>query len=342
MVTDHAVAPARDADAPFSSGVRVPPLAWFLIKRIAQSVVVIFFVTLIVFGLLHALPGGPARGILGQQANPVQIAAFNRAQGFDRPLPEQYWLYLDRLVHGNLGESYKLNQSVIGLIGQRLPRTVLLSGLSTAAALLLAVPLGVWQAVRRRRAPDYVITGGAFVAYATPSFFLGLLLILVFAEKLTLFPPQAPQATSLGGILGDPRALVLPVLTGTAATVAVFSRYVRSSVLDNLAEDYTRTARAKGVAERRVVAIHILRNSLTSVITMLGYYIPVVFSGAIVIESIFNYPGMGLLFWQSAQTSDYPIELGVVLVIAVATVVGSLLADLLQAAADPRVRGSIR
>ncbi|MGH3406114.1 MAG: ABC transporter permease, partial [Streptosporangiaceae bacterium] len=119
-------------------------------------------------------------------------------------------------------------------------------------------------------------------------------------------------------------------------------RYVRSSVLDNLAEDYTRTARAKGVAERRVVGIHILRNSLTSAITMLGYYVPVVFSGAIVIESIYNYPGMGLLFWQAAQTSDYPIELGVVLVIAAATVAGSLLADLLQAVADPRVRGSIR
>jgi peptide/nickel transport system permease protein len=340
VIPDNAVAPARAAQ--ISPGIRVPPLAVFLAKRIAQAIVVIFFVTIIVFGLLHALPGGPARGILGQQANQEQIAAFNRAQGFTRPLPEQYWLYLDRLVHGNLGVSYKLNQSVASLIGERLPKTILLSGLSTLLALIIAVPLGVWQAVRRRRLPDFLITGSAFVAYATPSFFLALLLILVFAEKLTVFPPQAPQAATLSGILADPRALVLPVITGTVATVAVFSRYVRSSVLDNLAEDYTRTARAKGVTERRVVGLHILRNSLTAVITMLGYYIPVVFSGAIVIEAIFNYPGMGLLFWQSAQTSDYPVELGVVLVIAVATVAGSLLADLLQAAADPRVRGSIR
>jgi peptide/nickel transport system permease protein len=200
----------------------------------------------------------------------------------------------------------------------------------------------VLQAVRRRKVADHLITAVAFVAYATPSFFVALLLVLAFADKLSWFPPQAPQASTLGGILGDPRARVLPVLTGTIATVAVFSRYVRSAVLDNLSEDYTRTARAKGVRETRVVGIHVLRNSLTPVITMLGYYVPVVFSGAIVIEAIFNFPGMGLMFWNATQTSDYPTELGVVLVIAIATVVGSLLADLLQAAADPRVRGSLR
>jgi peptide/nickel transport system permease protein len=314
----------------------------FLIKRVLQALLVILLVTVIVFGLLHALPGGPARGILGQQATQAQINAFNQAQGFDKSLPEQYWLYLSRLLQGNLGESYKLNQSVASLIGQRLPRTLVLSGLSTLLALIIAVPLGVWQAVRRRRLADHLITAVAFVAYATPSFFVALLLVLAFADKLTWFPPQAPQANTIGGILADPRALVLPVLTGTIATVAVFSRYVRSAVLDNLSEDYTRTARAKGVREARVVGIHVLRNSLTPVITMLGYYVPVVFSGAIVIEAIFNFPGMGLMFWNATQTSDYPTELGVVLVIAIATVVGSLLADLLQAAADPRVRGSLR
>ncbi|MGD0554279.1 MAG: ABC transporter permease [Streptosporangiaceae bacterium] len=317
-------------------------MALFLVKRVLQALLVILLVTIIVFGLLHALPGGPARGILGQQATQAQINTFNQAQGFDKPLPEQYWLYLSRLLEGNLGESYKLNQSVASLIGQRLPKTLVLSGLSTLLALIIALPLGVWQAVRRRKLPDHLITAGAFVGYATPSFFVALLLITAFSDKLTWFPPQAPQASTLGGILADPRALVLPVLTGTIATVAVFSRYVRSAVLDNLGEDYTRTARAKGAKETRVVGIHVLRNSLTPVITMLGYYVPVVFSGAIVIESIFNFPGMGLMFWTAAQTSDYPTELGVVLIIAVATVTGSLLADLLQAAADPRVRGSLR
>ena len=337
----------REPGAPHLSGdarrrtPAVPPAVLFVIKRVLQSVAVILLVSVIVFGLLHALPGGPARGILGQQATLAQIQAFNKAQGFDKPIVEQYWLYLARLLHGNLGVSYKLNQSVGSLIAQRLPKTIVLSGLSTLLALIIAVPLGVWQAVRRQKLPDHVITAGAFVGYAMPSFFLALLLVIAFADKIRLFPPQAPQASTLAGILGDPRALVLPVVTGTVATVAVFSRYVRSAVLDNLAEDYTRTARAKGVAEVRVVAVHVLRNSLTPFITMLGYYVPVMFSGAIVIESVFNYPGMGLLFWNAAQTSDYPTELGVVLVIAVATVVGSLVADLLQALADPRVRGSI-
>jgi peptide/nickel transport system permease protein len=320
----------------------VPPLAIFLVKRLLQSVVVIFLVTIIVFGLLHALPGGPARGILGQQATQAQIDAFNTAQGFDKPLPVQYLEYLGRLLHGNLGESYKLNQSVASLIGQRLPKTLVLGAISTVLALIIAVPLGVWQAVRRRRLADHVITAGAFIAYAMPSFFVALVLIILFSDVWNVLPPLAPQASTVGGILADPRALVMPVLTGTIATVAVFSRYVRSAVLDNLSEDYTRTARAKGVAEQRVVSIHVLRNSLTPLITMVGYYVPVMFSGAIVIESIFNYPGMGLLFWNASQTSDYPIELGVVIVIAVATVVGSLLADLLQALADPRVRGGIR
>lgn len=317
-------------------------LGLFLVKRVLQAALVILLVSVIVFGLLHALPGGPARGILGQQATLDQISAFNHAEGFDKPLPEQYWLYLSRLLHGDLGQSYKLNQTVGSMIGQRLPKTLLLSGLSTLFALIFAVPLGVGQAVRRRKLPDHLITGAAFVGYATPSFFLALLLITAFSDKLTWFPPQAPQADSVGGILADPKALVLPVLTGTIATIAVFSRYVRSAVLDNLAEDYTRTARAKGARESRVVGIHVLRNSLTPVITMLGYYVPVVFSGAIVIESIFNYPGMGLMFWNAAQTSDYPTELGVMLVIAIATVTGSLLADLAQAVADPRIRGSLQ
>jgi len=320
----------------------VPPLVLFLVKRVLQSAVVIIGVSIVVFGLLHALPGGAARGILGQQATTAQIDAFNAAQGFTKPLLVQYLEYLGRLLHGNLGESYKLNQSVGSLIAQRLPKTLALGALSTVIALVIAVPLGVWQAVRRRRLPDHVITAGAFVVYAMPSFFVALVLIIVFSDVWNVFPPLAPQAATLGGILADPRALVMPVLTGTLATVAVFSRYVRSAVLDNLSEDYTRTARAKGIAEWRVVAVHVLRNSLTSLITMVGYYVPVMFSGAIVIESIFNYPGMGLLFWNATQTSDYPTELGVVLVISVATAAGSLLADLLQAVADPRVRGSLR
>lgn len=310
----------------------------YVVSRVGQAIVVIFVVTLIVFFLLHQIPGGPARGALGLQATPEQIAAFNQAQGFDRSLPEQYGRFLLRLLQGDLGDSFTLNQSVGDLIAQRLPKTLVLTVLYVLVALVIAVPLGMWQAARRGRVADYVTTGITFVLYSTPVFFLAFVLIIVFSQKIALFPAQAPQSDTLAGIFAEPGALVLPVATGAAASVAVFSRYMRSSVLDNLSEDYVRTARAKGASERQILRQHVLRNSLTSVVAMIGYYIPMVFGGAIVIESMFNYPGMGLLFWNAAQTRDYPILLGVVLVIAIATVLGSLLADVVQALIDPRTR----
>jgi peptide/nickel transport system permease protein len=310
----------------------------YVAGRLLQAVVVVLIVTVVVFVLLHSLPGGPARAILGIRATPEQMAAFDHEQGFDRPLVVQYLLYVERLLHGDLGRSYALNRDVADLVAERLPRTLLLTAVSTLVAVVVAVPLGVWQAVRRNRTGDYVVTALAFLAYSTPAFLLAFLAIMLFSQAVPLFPAQAPQADDLAGILAEPAGLVLPVLTGAVTAVASFSRYMRSSTLDNLAEDYVRTARAKGTAERRVVWLHVGRNSLTPVITMLGYHIPVLFGGALVTESIFNYPGMGLAFWNAAQVSDYPVLLGVVLVIAVATVAGSLLADLLQALVDPRVR----
>lgn len=314
----------------------------FVLQRIAQAVVVCVLVTVITFWLLHSLPGGPARGILGLKATTLQINEFNKVHGFNLPLPIQYWHYLVNVLHGNLGESYKLSEPVSALLGQRIPKTLLLTGMSTFLALLAAIPLGVWQARHRRRAAEYVTSSAVLVGYATPSFFLALVLVIVFAEKWPLLPPEAPQDASIGALLSHFSGLVLPIVTGAVTTMAAFSRYVRSSVLDNLGEDYVRTARAKGTSEGRVVWLHILRNSLTSLVALLGYYLPVLFGGAIVVESIYNYPGVGLLFWNAAQQSDYPTLLGVVLVISVATVVGSLVADLAQAAIDPRVRGALK
>lgn len=314
----------------------------YVIKRIIQALIVIFLVTVAVFGLLHALPGGPARGILGIKATPLQIAEFNRSHGFDRALPVQYWMYLDRVLHGNLGESYVLDQSVSSLLIERIPKTLVLTGLSTAIALVLAVPLGVFQARHRGGLRDSASTSVALIGYAMPSFFLALILVIVFAETFHIFPPEAPQTSSTLYLLEHLRALILPIATGAITTLAAFSRYCRSSVLDSLSEDYVRTAYAKGASERRVVWVHVLRNSVTSLVALLGYYLPVLFAGAVVVESIYNYPGVGLLFWNAAQESDYPVLLGVVLVISVATVIGSLGADLMQALVDPRVRGSLR
>ena len=310
----------------------------FIARRLAQSIVVVLLVTVIVFILLHLLPGGPARAQLGPRATAVAIDNFNHQMGYDRSVPVQYWTWLTQLATGNLGFSVKLNQSVLSLIGERLPKTLILTILSTVFALIVAIPLGVVQAVRRNRAADYAITFWAFVFYATPPFFLGVVLIVVFSVYLPILPAEAPQSSSLGVILSQPAGLILPVLTLGLLTIAQFSRYMRSSVIENLAEDYVRTARAKGAGERTVLVRHVLRNSLIPVATLLGLALPAIFSGALITEAVFNFPGMGDLFWTAAQTQDYPIMLGITVLVGLATVIGSLLADLAYAALDPRVR----
>ncbi len=317
------------------------PYLFFLLRRIGQALIVIFVVTVVVFALLQMLPGGPARGVLGVQATAEQIAQFNREQGYDRPVWEQYFLFLGRLLSGDLGQSFLLNMSVTDAITQRLPKTLLLTGLSLVIALIIAIPVGIFQAVRRNKGADYTLSTLAIVAYSTPSFFLGMLLIMIFSQNLGVLPANAPQGETIAAVLAEPQRLILPVLTGAIPLVANFSRYMRSSALDNLSEDYIRTARSKGTPFRLVLSRHLLRNSLTPVVAMLGYQLPVMFGGALVIEQLFNYPGMGLLFWSAAQSSDFPVLLGCVLVISIATVIGSLLADIIQSVLDPRTRGGI-
>lgn len=313
-------------------------MARYVGRRLLQAVIVVILVTIITFAILHFLPGGAARAALGKEATLEQLEAFNRENGFDRSLPEQYLMYVWRLLHLDLGYSFQLNQPVATAIAQRLPKTMVLSLLGTLVAIVVAIPLGVIQAVRRNRWPDYLITALALLAYATPIFFLGLVLIILFSQVWPVLPAEAPQGFTLGEVLSDPAGLVLPTLTLAVVTIAAYTRYVRSSMVDNLNENYIRTARSKGLTERCVVVRHALRNSLFPVITLLGMYLPALFSGALVVESLFNFPGMGLMFWQAAQHRDYPVLLAVTMIVALATVVGALVADLLYAIADPRVR----
>lgn len=310
----------------------------YIARRVGTSALVIFLVTLIVFTLLHALPGGPVLAILGSRATPAQIARYTHELGYDQPLPVQYVRWLLSLLRGDLGDSYKLNQSVVSLIGNRLPKTVVLTAASTILALAIGLPLGIVQAVKRNTVVDHVLTGLTFIVYAVPSFFLGLILILWLAIDVPLFPSSAPQSDNLSTVLAQWQGLVLPVLTLALLSVAVFSRYMRSTVMENLTQDYVRTVRAKGASEGRILLRHVLRNALIPVVTLLGLALPTILAGAVVTEAIYNYPGMGLLFWQAAQSRDYPVLLGVTLLVGVASVIGSLLADLGYAALDPRVR----
>ncbi len=308
----------------------------YLTRRALQALIVLFFVSLIVFLLLHLLPGGPARASLGVRANPASIKAFNDEYGLNQPLPIQYVVWISQVLRGNLGFSYKLNQSVDSLLAENIPRTLVLTGSATVIAIGIAVPLGLIQAVRRNSAVDYAVTGFAFIFYSMPSFFLGLVLIIVFSDVFPIFPSTGPTATA--SLLTQLPNLVLPVATLTLITVALFSRYMRSASLDNLAEDYVRTARAKGGSTLRVLFRHVLRNALLPVITLVGLSLPGILSGALIVESLFNYPGMGLLFWNAAQTEDFPVMLGTSLVVGLGVVLGSLLADVLYGIVDPRVR----
>ncbi|MGC1184355.1 MAG: ABC transporter permease [Candidatus Dormiibacterota bacterium] len=307
----------------------------YVIRRALQSLIVIIGVTIITFILLHMLPGNPVRAILGPKASPADVASLTKQLGLNKPLPFQYLLWLWNLAHLDLGYSYKQTASVDTLLAARLPNTLLLVGSSTVLAILLAVPLGVMQAVRRNKPDDYTLTGLAFIFYSMPTFWLGLLLIILFSATLNWFPPE-PQASI--GLFQQLNTLILPVATLTLVTLALFSRYMRSSMLENLVQDYVRTARAKGVSNRRVLFRHVLRNALIPVLTLVGLSIPGIAAGAVVTETVFNFPGMGYLFFLAAENDDFPVLLGVTVVIAVATVIGSLVADILYAVADPRIR----
>lgn len=310
----------------------------YILKRVGQALIVILLVSLITFLILHLLPGGAARSALGKDATLEQLEAYNRQMGYDQPFLIQYGQYLWRLVSGDLGFSFQQNQPVAGLILQRLPKTMLLSLLSAVVAVVIAVPLGAIQAIKRNKWPDYLVTALALLAYATPLFFMGMMLIVLFTQIWPVLPPQAPQGFTIWQMLADARALILPVVTLAIVTLAAYTRYVRSSMVDNLNENYIRTARAKGLPESRVMIRHALRNSLFPVISLLGMYIPSLISGALVVEQLFNFPGMGLMFWQATQSRDYPVLLATTVIVSIATVLGALLADILYAVADPRVR----
>jgi peptide/nickel transport system permease protein len=262
----------------------------------------------------------------------------NTANGFNAPVIVQYWHYLTGVLHGNLGYSYKLNQSVAALFGERWERSAYLSGVALALSVLIAIPLGIFQAVKRNSVGDQVATALAFTTYAMPDFLLYLIVIQVFALTFSIFGFEASQSNSLVSIAGDWHDMTLPIVSLTLLILAGYSRYMRSAAMDILAQDYIKTARAKGLPERLVLFRHLVRNACLPMITLIGLSIPALLAGNLIAESVFNYDGLGLLFYSSLQNEDYPVLLAYTLVGAVLTVLGNLLADVALTIADPRVR----
>ena len=310
----------------------------YIIRRTGQAVIVLLGVTVLVFILQHLLPGSIARAIIGPRATRTQIATFNHEYGLDRPLPVQYLSFLNQIIHGNLGYSFKQNMSVDAIVIHDLPNDILLVGTSLVLALLIAIPLGIVQAVRRNKLTDYAATGISFVLYSMPAYLLGLLLISFFAVNLRLLPAEAPQEPTITGVLSDPAGLILPIATLTLVTCALFSRYMRSSAIENLAQDYIRTARAKGLGQTAILSRHLLRNSLIPVVTLAGLSLPSILTFGLIVEALFNFPGIGLAYYNAAVNGDYPVVFGVTVLVALATVLGNLFADLAYAVLDPRVR----
>lgn len=310
----------------------------YLLRRLGTSIIVLIGISIFVYLLLHAIYPSPARAVLGLKANNAQIAAWNQQYGFSRPVIEQYLSYMNGLLHGNLGYSYSDNQTVASLFAERLARSIYLSGISLLLAVLIALPLGIFQAARRNSLGDSVATSAAFILYSMPVFALGLILIQVFALSFPLFNFEASQSTSIWTVIGDWHSMFLPVLTLTLITVALFSRYMRSSSIDVLAQDYIKVARAKGLPERMVLLRHLVRNASLPMITLIGLSLPFLLAGNLITEYLFNYQGLGLLFYDSLGKEDYPVLLAYTLIGAVFVVLGNFIADIALTVADPRIR----
>ncbi|GGI97499.1 glutathione ABC transporter permease [Alicyclobacillus cellulosilyticus] len=301
----------------------------YIVRRLGAAVVVLFGISLVTFIIAFAVPADPARLIVGAKASPAIVAEVRHQLGLDQPLPVQYIHYVWRLLHGDLGTSYVYNMPVASLIGQRIGGTVLLAVACWLAELIIGIPLGIYTARRARTWIDYAVSALALVGISLFVPWLGEVLLYLFAFKLPVFP--------LGGT-GGIRHLILPALTYGITGAAVYTRLLKSSMLEVLGQDYVRTARAKGASEQRVIWRHVVRNALIPVVTVAGIDIGTLLSGVVLIEVTFNWNGLGSLATEAISQLDIPVIMGTVLFTAVLVVLFNLLVDILYVFIDPRIR----
>jgi peptide/nickel transport system permease protein len=344
-------------------------MAQFIARRLLQSVVLMFLLSIVLFALVNLAPGGPLAG-QGQskRIRPERAAILKRQLGLDKPLPLQYviwlvgndWMRVDAngdgildepgtrlgILRGDFGFSFRTRQPVLDEIMLRLPNTIYLMGVTILLALIIAIPIGIISAVRQYSIFDITVTTFSFAGQAIPEFWLGLILLLIFYAWLknpfsgeSLFPSGGMYTLGIGFSIQDRLMhLFLPVLTGALGWIAWYSRFLRSSMLDVIHQDYLRTARAKGLTERLVLYRHALRNAMIPLVTMFALDVPYIISGAVFVEMIFAWPGMGRLYYQSALQRDYPVLLAILIIGAGFMIISNLVADLLYGWLDPRIR----
>ncbi len=318
----------------------------FAARRLAFAVVSIAAVVVITFFLVHAAPGEPMLGTAERTlASPETIARQRTLFGLDRPLPEQFLRYAGNLARGELGESFVLHRPVAAVLAEAVPNTLLLGGTALVVSLLLGLAVGALQAARHHSRTDTLLAAVTLVLYSVPVFWLGLLLLLVFGEKLHWLPVSGMSSAALGEGLSPvlraidlARHLVLPVASLALVQAATFARFQRSALVESLGAEYIRAARAKGIAERTVLLKHALRGALAPTITLAGLSVPYFLAGSVLVESIFGWPGLGRVAYDAIFARDYNVITATALVSGVLVAAGNLLADIAVAVADPRVR----
>ena len=309
---------------------RVADLISYVIRKLLLAIPVIILATFIVFLMLHLTPGDPALRLVPPRHTAEDVEEVREKYGLNDPLPVQYGSFLWRLLHGDMGTSVSTFTSVNSLVSDKLPRTLELMAIGLAISYSIGIPLGIFSALRQNSIADRGVMVFTLVAYAMPSFWLGIMLMLVFAVKLHWFP--------LGGTIGGIASIILPTVTLGLGNSALTTRMMRSSMLEVMRMDYITQLRSRGLPEREVIFRHGLKNAILPVITVIGLDIGWFVGGTVVVETIFSWPGIGLLLYNGIRDADFPVVQGAILILALFVVVGNLVADILYAYVDPRVR----
>jgi peptide/nickel transport system permease protein len=314
-------------------------VAAYIAKRLIAAIPVLLGLSLIVFLIMAMIPGDPATAILGSYATPENVERLNRSLGLDRSLPEQYFIWLGNLLQGDLGRSYALNRPVLDEVLERFSATLILAITALALCTVFGLLAGIVSAVRQFGWADRIVTLFVLVGISIPSFFLALLLILFFAVRLQVLPASGMYAIYGGGDLPDLlHHLILPAVTLAVVATGVVARLTRTAMLEVLRQDYIRTARAKGLGERKVIYRHALKAAMVSIVPVVGLQAGFVLGGAVYIETVFQWPGIGAMLVKAISTRDILLVQGGVLFVAAAYVFVNLIADVVQATLDPRLK----
>lgn len=310
----------------------------YIIKRILIAIPVLIGITIIDYAIM-CLAGSPLEMLQGPRVSEAAVEAKAIALGLDKPFYIQYFVWLGQLLQGNMGYSIKSFQSVSGMIGSHLGPTLLLMGVSLLTGLLIAIPAGIYSAVHQYSAGDYGLVTFSFLGSSIPGFFLSLLLVFVFTVKLGWLPSSGMSTLGTAGSFGDvARHMVMPVTVLAISIAGRNIRYIRIAMLEILQQDYLRTARAKGIGRFLVINKHALRNAMVPIVTVIGMEIPVLFGGAVIVEQVFSWPGLGLMTMSAISGRDYPVIMGVCLLSAVVVLAANLITDILYALVDPAIQ----